>query len=190
MLRIRYGVRLRWVLLGSYAVVFLLASLTDPRFLSIAFDSGGVTTGPMTVPFILALGVGVSNVRSDDRAEADSFGLVALCSIGPIIAVMLLGLLVGDSEGAFELVSASYGSTVEIGRGFYLALPVYIRETGGRYAADNRYLSDISAARFSLSRRRFLSVLFGIAYTYVGLVLFLTGVNVGFSASVRHSALL
>ena len=182
MLRIMYGVRLRWVLLGSYAVVFLLASLTDPRFLSIAFDSGGVTTGPMTVPFILALGVGVSNVRSDDRAEADSFGLVALCSIGPIIAVMLLGLLVGDSEGAFELVSASYGSTVEIGRGFISALPVYIRETAVAMLPIIAIFLIFQLLVFRMSRRRFLSVLFGIAYTYVGLVLFLTGVNVGFSA--------
>lgn len=182
MLRIMYGVRLRWVLLGSYAVVFLLASLTDPRFLSIAFDSGGVTTGPMTVPFILALGVGVSNVRSDDRAEADSFGLVALCSIGPIIAVMLLGLLGGDSEGAFELVSASYGSTVEIGRGFISALPVYIKETAVAMLPIIAIFLIFQLLVFRMSRRRFLSVLFGIAYTYVGLVLFLTGVNVGFSA--------
>lgn len=63
----------------------------DKNFLGIAFDSGGVTTGPMTVPFILALGLGVSNVRSDKNAEADSFGLVALCSIGPVLAVLILG---------------------------------------------------------------------------------------------------
>ena len=136
----------------------------------------------MTVPFILALGVGVSNVRSDDRAEADSFGLVALCSIGPIIAVMLLGLLVGDSEGAFELVSASYGSTVEIGRGFISALPVYIRETAVAMLPIIAIFLIFQLLVFRMSRRKFLSVLFGIAYTYVGLVLFLTGVNVGFSA--------
>lgn len=82
MMRILYGINLRWVLLGCYIVIFVLAAFTDREFLCIAFDSGGVTTGPMTVPFILALGVGISHVRSDRRAEADSFGLVALCSIG------------------------------------------------------------------------------------------------------------
>ena len=91
MLRILTGFRLRWLLLAFYAVVFVLAAFTDADFLSIAFDSGGVTTGPMTVPFILALGLGVSNARSDDQAESDSFGLVALSSIGPILAVLILG---------------------------------------------------------------------------------------------------
>ena len=58
-----------------------------------AFDSGGVTTGPMTVPFIMALGVGISATRSDRHAADDSFGLVALCSIGPILAVMILSMI-------------------------------------------------------------------------------------------------
>lgn len=70
MVRILYGIRLRWVLLVCYAIVFALAAFTDKNFLSIAFDSGGVTTGPMTVPFILALGLGVSNIRSDSGAKA------------------------------------------------------------------------------------------------------------------------
>ena len=91
MVRILTGIKLRWLLIAFYALVFILSAFTDDRFLSIAFDSGGVTTGPMTVPFILALGVGVSNIRSDDKAEADSFGLVALSSIGPILAVLILG---------------------------------------------------------------------------------------------------
>ena len=83
MIRIFTGTSLKWMLIAFYLLVFLLAFFSENEFLGIAFDSGGVTTGPMTVPFILALGVGVSNIRSDRRAEADSFGLVALCSIGP-----------------------------------------------------------------------------------------------------------
>ena len=92
MLRIIRGIQLRWLLLLFYGVVFVLAALADSDFLSVAFDSGGVTTGPMTVPFILALGVGVSNIRSDRKAEADSFGLVALCSIGPIITSSMIAI--------------------------------------------------------------------------------------------------
>lgn len=91
MVRILTGIKLRWLLIVFYAVLFALAAFTDADFLSIAFDSGGVTTGPMTVPFILAFGVGISNIRSDRKAEADSFGLVSLCSIGPILAVLILG---------------------------------------------------------------------------------------------------
>ena len=97
MLRILTGFRLRWLLLAFYGIVFALAAFTDADFLSIAFDSGGVTTGPMTVPFILALGLGVSNARSDDQAESDSFGLVALSSIGPILAVLILGFFYSGS---------------------------------------------------------------------------------------------
>ena len=84
MMRILYGINLRWVLLGCYIAVFALATFTDREFLCIAFDSGGVTTGPMTVPFILALGVGISHVRSDRKAEADSFGLVAAARRRPL----------------------------------------------------------------------------------------------------------
>ena len=112
MLRIITGINLRRLLIVFYAAVFVLAAFTDPEFLSIAFDSGGVTTGPMTVPFILALGIGVSNIRSDKKAEADSFGLVALCSIGPIIAVMLLGLFYPAQSADTQITAAQYADTV------------------------------------------------------------------------------
>ena len=80
------------MLLFFYAIVFILAIFADNDFLPVAFDSGGVTTGPITVPFILALGVGVAAVRGGQTAEEDSFGMVALCSIGPIMAVLVLGM--------------------------------------------------------------------------------------------------
>ena len=105
MLRILLGVQLRWLLLFFYGVVFILAGLSDPNFLSVAFDSGGVTTGPMTVPFIMALGIGVASIRSDKNAQSDSFGLVALCSVGPILAVLILGFIYrGESS---EIAAAS-----------------------------------------------------------------------------------
>ncbi|MBQ4416381.1 MAG: DUF1538 domain-containing protein, partial [Butyrivibrio sp.] len=87
MLRILMGIQLRWLLIVFYTAIFILAALSDPRYLSVAFDSGGVTTGPMTAPFIISLGVGVAAIRSDAKAEEDSFGLVALCSVGPILSV-------------------------------------------------------------------------------------------------------
>ncbi len=108
MLRIVTGANLRWLLIGCYALIFLLAAFSDPDFLGIAFDSGGVTTGPMTVPFILAMGLGVSNIRSDRRAEADSFGLVALCSVGPILAVLILGFFYQGSDAVADLSRASF----------------------------------------------------------------------------------
>ena len=91
MVRILFSISLRTMLIVFYAIVFAAAFLSDESILSVAFDSGGVTTGPMTVPFIMALGVGVASIRSDENAKADSFGLVGLCSIGPILSVLLLG---------------------------------------------------------------------------------------------------
>ncbi|ADC51243.1 hypothetical protein BpOF4_15970 [Alkalihalophilus pseudofirmus OF4] len=95
MARIIFKIRLKWLLLGGYSVVFLLATITPNTFIPISFDAGGVTTGPMTVPFILALGVGVASVLRSKSSSSDSFGLVALASIGPIISVQILGVIYG-----------------------------------------------------------------------------------------------
>lgn len=92
MLRIILSISITWLLVAGYALVFLLASFTPAHFVPVSFDAGGVTTGPMTVPFILALGVGVASVLGGKNASTDGFGLVALASIGPILAVMMLGI--------------------------------------------------------------------------------------------------
>ena len=93
LLRILFRIPLNKLLIGSYIVVFALAAFVPQEFLAVAFDSGGVTTGPMTVPFIMALGLGVSSIRSDKNAAQDSFGRVALCSVGPVLAVLILALI-------------------------------------------------------------------------------------------------
>ncbi|MBM4760986.1 DUF1538 domain-containing protein [Bacillus sp. B15-48] len=95
MLRTIFNIPLGYLLVGGYTLVFLLAAFTPRQFVPISFDSGGVTTGPMTVPFILALGVGVASVLRGKSASSDGFGLVALASIGPILAVLLLGVVYG-----------------------------------------------------------------------------------------------
>ena len=87
------NIPIKYLLVGSYSLVFLLAFFIPREFIPISFDAGGVTTGPMTVPFILALGIGVASVLSRKKSSTDGFGIVALASIGPIIAVMILGVL-------------------------------------------------------------------------------------------------
>lgn len=181
-LRILLGVPLRWLLLFFYAIVFTLAFLSDPDYLSVAFDSGGVTTGPMTVPFIMALGLGVSSIRSDRDATADSFGLVALCSIGPILAVLLLGFFYpGGATEIAGAVTESYGSTVAMGHGYLVALPHYLWETFVALAPIAAFFFLFQAVALKLEKRALLRIAIGLVYTYVGLVLFLMGVNVGFS---------
>lgn len=181
MYRIITGANLRWLLLGCYALIFLLAAFTDPDFLCIAFDSGGVTTGPMTVPFILAMGIGVANIRSDNRAEADSFGLVALCSIGPILSVLLLGFFYDGGEAVAELSHTSLPTTTAIGGAFLAALPVYFKEMAIAMLPIVGIFLIFQLALLRLTRRRLVKILIGLLYTYLGLVLFLTGVNIGFS---------
>lgn len=186
--RILYGINLRWVLLGCYIAVFALATFTDREFLCIAFDSGGVTTGPMTVPFILALGVGISHVRSDRKAEADSFGLVALCSIGPILSVLLLGFFSSGSGEAAAITPVHFDSTTGIGTAFMQALPVYMKEMAIAMLPIVGIFLLFQLFVFRMNTRSFGKIFVGIVYTYVGLVLFLTGVNVGFPTWARSWA--
>lgn len=182
MLRILTGTRLRLLLILFYAIIFLLAFFTDKNFLGIAFDSGGVTTGPMTVPFILALGIGVSNVRSDKNAESDSFGLVSLCSIGPILSVLILGFFYNDNNAVVGISTASYSTTTDIGFAFLRAVPDYLKETAIAMLPIIVIFLLFQFMLLHLDRRNLGKIIIGLIYTYIGLVFFLTGVNVGFSA--------
>ncbi len=183
MLRILLVIPLRWMLLGFYALIFILAALVDKDFLAVAFDSGGVTTGPMTVPFIMALGVGVSSIRSDSHAQTDSFGLVALCSIGPILAVMLLGFIYrGSADGTAAMVLSNYQDTVELGHNYISSLPAYLKEVVIALLPIVAFFLVFQVVSLRLRRLPFMRILVGLVWTCVGLVLFLTGVNVGFSS--------
>lgn len=95
MLRIVLRVPIAWLLAGGYLLILALSFFTPASFVPIAFDSGGVTTGPVTVPFILALGLGAVAVMGGRSSFSDGFGLVGLASIGPVISVMLLGMIYG-----------------------------------------------------------------------------------------------
>ncbi|MCD8126848.1 MAG: DUF1538 domain-containing protein [Clostridiales bacterium] len=183
MLRALFHIPLRTLLLLSYGLVFLLAACSDPDFLSVAFDAGGVTTGPMTVPFIMALGVGITAIRSDENAKSDSFGLVVLCSVGPVLAVLILGFLYpGSTGGAAETIVRDFTDTVALGTGYLAALPIYLEEVATALLPIFAFFLVFQAVSLRLQRVSFLRILVGVLYTYVGLVLFLTGANVGFSS--------
>ena len=182
MVRILFSVSLRLLLIVFYALLFLGAFLSDAGFLSVAFDSGGVTTGPMTVPFIMALGVGVASIRSDENAKADSFGLVALCSIGPVMAVMLLGAIYPtDTQADVGMVIGGFETTVELGGAYLRSLPTYMLEVA--MALLPIFVFFLLFQVFSLRLRKLplTKIVMGVGYTFLGLVLFLTGVNDGFS---------
>ena len=181
MLRMLFSKTLRMLLIIFYLLIFALAFFVPDDFISVAFDSGGVTTGPMTVPFIMALGVGFAAVRSDKHAEDDSFGLVALCSIGPILAVLLLGLLYHPENTAYTPSEIPViRDSVELWKYFATGLPQYIEEIAISLLPIVAFFAVFQIISLKMKGRALLKVVIGILYTYVGLVLFLTGVNVGF----------
>ena len=180
MLRILFGISLNILLIGFYIVVFGLAMLVPKNFWAVAFDSGGVTTGPMTVPFIMALGVGVSAIRSDRHAGNDSFGLVALCSIGPILAVLVLGLMY-PSEAAYTPVEIpEMENSQEMILLFVHGLPHYAKEVAIALAPIVAFFFLFNTFYIKMPKKPLIRISVGLIFTYVGLVLFLTGVNVGF----------
>ena len=181
MLRMLFSKTLRSLLILFYFLVFVLAFFVQDDFLAVAFDSGGVTTGPMTVPFIMALGVGFAAVRSDKHAEDDSFGLVSLCSIGPILAVLLLGLLYHpESAGYAGSEIPVIRDSVELWRYFAAGLPKYIEEIAVSLLPIILFFAVFQMISLKMRGRPLKKIVIGMVYTYVGLVLFLTGVNVGF----------
>lgn len=183
MVRILFGIPLKWMLVFFYALVFLLSAFAKSSFLSVAFDSGGVTTGPMTVPFIMALGVGVASIRSDSKAKSDSFGLIALCSIGPVLAVMILGMIydIGGSSSS-TMTARDFDYSVDLGMHYIKELPAYLLEVAVALLPIFVFFMLFQIISLKLRKRALTKILLGIGFTYAGLVMFLTGVNVGFSS--------
>lgn len=180
LIRILVGFALAPLLILFYLLIFLLAMLAPADFLAVAFDSGGVTTGPMTVPFIMDLGVGISAIRNDRHAEDDSFGLVALCSIGPILAVLILSL-VYQTEGSFSPeIGRNIATSVEVGQHFFEAVPDYMKEIAVSLLPITVFFGLFQMFSLKLEKKTLSKILIGLVYTYIGLVLFLTGANVGF----------
>ena len=181
LLRMLLGVKLRTLLLAFYAAVLALTFFAPADFLAVAFDAGGVTTGPMTVPFILAFGVGMANIRSDRKAQGDSFGLIALCSIGPVLAVLALSLIYrADGADYAAAVVPNFTDTVELRTLFTAALPTYLREIATALLPIMAFFGVFQVTGLQLGRKTLLRIGVGLLYTYIGLALFLTGVNVGF----------
>lgn len=181
LLRMLFRIPLPPLLVFLYIVVFLLTPFVPEDFLSVAFDSGGVTTGPMTVPFIMALGLGVAAIRNDRHAADDSFGLVALCSIGPIVSVLILGMIYRPGESSYvPPVIPSVETSIELWSLFHRGFPTYIAEIAVSLFPIILFFGLFQVFVLRLSKRTLSKMCVGLAYTYIGLVLFMTGVNVGF----------
>jgi len=174
-LRIVFKRRLSAILMLFYMLLFALALILSEQgktaLLPMAFDSGGVTTGPITVPFIMALGVGISSVLGDRRSQENSFGLVALCSIGPILAVLVLGLFAGNNLNyRYEMHNVPFlEAMLTVAQNVALALGLIVV-----------FFLICQVTFLRLRKRQLFRIGVGVVFTYIGLVLFLTAVEVGF----------
>ncbi len=180
--RIRYKISLSMLLIVCYLVLILVSMFVPKEFLAVAFDSGGVTTGPMTVPFIMAMGVGLASMRSDKNAANDSFGLVALSSVGPILAVLILGCFFKPTEAAYTLTDvATVVTTQDVARVFAQGLPLYAKEVLISLVPILWVFLIFQWMTHRYHGVQIKRIVIGFGYTYIGLVLFLCGANVGFA---------
>ncbi|MBE6764353.1 MAG: DUF1538 domain-containing protein [Ruminococcaceae bacterium] len=180
-LRMLLNISLAPLLIVLYIIAFSLVFFVPQEFRAIAFDSGGVTTGPMTVPFIMALGIGVCAIRDDKNAADDSFGLVALCSIGPILAVLILGMVYMPDSGQVDVAAAhNAADSVELRKMFSGELPTYMLEIAMSLLPIIVFFGLFQIFALRLRGRSLKKIIIGLVYTYIGLTLFMTGANVGF----------
>ncbi|NLK73295.1 MAG: DUF1538 domain-containing protein, partial [Clostridiales bacterium] len=184
-IRIVYNLALYKILMAAYGFIFILSLFSSKEFLAIAFDSSGATTGALAVPFILALSIGISALKKDSKAsEKDSFGLIAVASTGAIITVLIMGIISGTRNltGSIPNDESMYGSVlgpflheipivaVEI---FYALAPIVIIFILG------------NIAEFKLPKKTFRRIAVGLIFTFLGLIIFLAGVNAGFMEAGR-----
>ena len=177
------------LLMFFYMLMFALASLLisagNESLLPLAFDSGGVTTGPITVPFIMALGLGIAQAFAGRNAEENSFGLIALCSVGPILAVLLLSLGAGGGGGiSYELPDYSIGAG--FGSAFWHLLGETALEVAKSLLLMVAFFAVLQVTVLHLPRSRLIQILIGLFFAFVGLVVFLVAVSVGFMPIGYH----
>lgn len=180
-LRILLNIKIKYVLAVAYSIIFILMFFVPKAFLPIAFDASGVTTGAISVPFIMAFGLGISAVRSGEHNQDDGFGLLAMCSIGPIFAVMLMSAIMGGMGAnvpASEIVS--YTSAASVGHEFAVQLLENLKEVALILVPIVAFFMIYNWSLLRLPKQTIARLFVGVAYTYVGIVLFFLGAKCGF----------
>lgn len=175
-----WKIRLRTVFIFFYAIAFIVSFFVRTDFLPVAFDAGGVTTGSITVPFIMALGIGLAALN-ESSSEENNFGLLALCSIGPIIAVLIMSAMLGSTEPFIpEFSIPDVVDSQQVGKQFAAGFPIYLKEVAIALSPVMIFFVIFQFLTRSFNRKNIIKIIVGTVYTYIGLVLFFTGVNVGF----------
>ena len=185
MIRTRKEIKLNTLLLVFYGFAIVLAFFSPNDFIPTAFDSGGVTTGPITVPFIMALGAGMASMSTSKNARENSFGLIALCSIGPILSVLLLSIVFKPESSTTQETFVIAETTKEAFEAFINGVPKFALEVFEALIPIVAVLVVFQILTRRFNKHQLLRMLVGFVYTYIGLVFFLTGANVGFMPAGR-----
>ncbi len=180
LVRSKKNISLVKLLIIFYILIIILAFFAPPDFVPTAFDSGGVTTGPITVPFIMTLGAGLATIKSGKKSGENSFGLVALCSIGPILSVLILSIYFNPQPSAATDELPEVFTTFEAFRLFANAIPRFAEEVFVAFVPIVGMFVIFQLITKRFHRHWVAKISVGLVYTYVGLVLFLTGANIGF----------
>lgn len=179
-LRIIYQIKLKFIIGICYILLLLMLFISNKEMIPISFDSGGVTTGPMTVPFILAMGIGFSSSRSRKNSGNDSFGLVSLCSIGPIMTVMFLGLLMKSDMTYTYNIDPEVTSLIELFSNYFGAVIPALEEVMMSLLPILALFIIFVFITKLVKKRQFIKVMVGLVITLIGLTLFFVGVNIGY----------
>jgi hypothetical protein len=182
LLRTVLKLSLKWTLFIAYTILFILSFFAPESFFGIAFDSGGATTGPMTVPFIMALGLGVSSVSKDDD---NSFGLTGVCSIGPVMAVLIYAIILSlrlRSGDGTAVVSAGSNTAISAASESFAQIAAHVfRESLISIAPLFALFIIFQILLLKMTKRQVIRIIIGFIYAFIGLTIFLIGVNGGFS---------
>ncbi|MBQ8407867.1 MAG: DUF1538 domain-containing protein [Clostridia bacterium] len=182
--RIIFNIKFKHILVVGYGAILLLSLISyfvNPTFLAIAYDAGGVTTGAMSVPFVMSIGAGIASITSQNSEDDTSFGLMAVCSIGPILSILIMGL-----AGGFENISYTprvlpeFLNSREMGWSFISAIPHIVKDVLMGLLPILAFFLIYQFFTVKVQKKEMAQIFIGAAYTFVGMVLFLVGVNVGF----------
>ncbi len=180
MLRILKEVRLKYVFAGAYGLMFILALFSTSDFLGIAFDASGAVTGAITVPFILALAAGVSSVKKDSKmSEIDSFGLVGISTTGGCISILVAGIFLDTGKLQGELPESKILNSTLLDT-YSTKIPTISWESLLTLLPIVVAYILFQIFFFKHKKSKVIDISRGLAFTYLGLVIFLLGVNGGF----------
>lgn len=178
--RMLYQLKFSIILAIFCVITFILAFFTPSEFVPLAFDAGGVTTGPLSVPFIISLGAGLAFKRKDKKKKEDTFGMISFCSIGPVIVVLILGIIFNAKSSFVPYTLPSYSNFGELIGLFINSLPKFLLDVLESFSPIVIFFLAYNFLFLKLDKKVLFKIFKGLIYTYIGLTIFLWGINTGF----------